>query len=122
MICDICVPKSVVGKIQETTAKILNLPKEEVQFVDYFETMNCNMEYVGVSTIYEENFEEETFLAAKLSEVLQVPVCLGGHNPEDVLFQYINGKCAGELKIIDVEGPDLLSFRFIDPPEGMTEP
>ena len=118
---ELLVPKHVVEKIHELAAKILGMPTDDVIFNEIFET-NYKMAAVRVVNSPEENYDEEVRIASELSKILQVPICLGSHEQWTV-DEYINGKFVKELEIDDDE--DETGFpiiRFIDPPEGMTEP
>lgn len=122
----IIVPKKTIPLLKEAVAQILAVPADDIEITD--ENMTAMSHGMALLEVYGSGLngdsEGDELLARELSKLLKVPAFTSGVCPDGTLDEYIDGEFFKRLKVneeaIEENGEEYI--RFIDPPEGVTDP
>ena len=122
----VILPKRAIPLVKDAIAQIVKIPAEEVIIItpegDEVE-MSHGIARIEVEAYLWDSFAEDIRLAKGISKILKVPTFTSA-GPSGTLDEYIDGEFFKRLRIDEgATDKDGCWFpRFIDPPEGMTEP
>lgn len=122
----VILPKKAIPLVKDAIAQIVKIPANDVVIMtpegEELE-MSHGIARIAVEAYLWDSFDEDIRLAKGISKILKLPTFTSA-GPSGTLDEYIDGEFFKRLRIdedaTDEDGGWLP--RFIDPPEGMTEP